>query len=491
MLRQVGGPTLINWIVRMGTVSDALLNPERQSVEVDAPPSVASARGRLGQVAAIVETCLIIGGMMILAGQPHQVSGDGSLRLEALTDLLDKHQLSTVPYSLIGPLFAAPFWYFGRRWDTESAGVSAYNTVLYLAAVVAIGLLLVDRIDRRLLRRFLLLLVAGTMIAANIRDFYGETFTATAVGVGLLAAVLPGTSRVTKTVGWIAVVLGVANTPASLVALGLVVAVLVFRRRRLRYLGIAVAAVALILGEAWLRYGDPLHKDYLNNGGLGTIMPYSKIPGFSYPFLFGVLAIVFSFGRGLLWFTPGLFLPVRRRLRELSGPSGVDLWSVWLLWTTFVVGLVLVYARWWSWHGGLSWGPRFFCLAVLPASLALAVRLDSASAGFWANLATLGALVLSVWVAADSLVFGDLWPGVCYQDTFRLEELCHFTPDFSSLWYPFVAPPALSGTQQLDLAFYSLVLLWLAVPLLGRTGRQALGVLRTNRRLFTRPYWHW
>jgi hypothetical protein len=468
-------------------VSEVLAEGE-QAVE----PGSLSGRRPLERIAAAVETCLIIGGLAVLVfGQQRHIQGDGQSRLDALNDLLQNHHLSTVPYSLIGPLFAAALWYLGKHYNTVSQTVSAYNTLLFLAAVIALVLLLIDRLDYRLVRRFLLLLIAGTMIAPNLRDFYGETFTATTVGVGLLAVALPGTTLATRVVGWVAVVLGVANTPAALVGLGLACAVLAVRRRKLRYLVAVVAALALIMGEAWLRYDNPLHSDYVRNAGGPTIMPYSARPGFSYPFLLGVLAILFSFGRGLLWFMPGLFLPVRKRLRTLTEESGVDVWTVYLLWTAFSAGLVLVYARWWAWYGGLFWGPRFFLIAILPASLALAVRLVMPATGVLANLATLGALVLSGWVAADSVLFGGIWAGACYADSFRLEALCHFTPDYSQLWFPFVVKPTLTGAQQLVLAYYAVVLAWLAAPLLLRIGQQAVSAVRTNRWLFARDTWHW
>jgi hypothetical protein len=289
----------------------------------------------------------------------------------------------------------------------------------------------------------------------------------------------------------------VANTPASLVALGGVVVVLAARRRRLRYLLVIPLTAVLISGEAWLRHGDPFHSAYANNGGGPTVMPYSGLPGFSYPFLLGLVAILFSFGKGLIWFVPGLFLPVRRRLREAAGAAAGELWSIWLLWTVFVAGLVLVYAKWWAWYGGMYWGPRFFLIAILPASLALALWLApgrSASAAptrIWADVVALGVLFLAVWGAANSMVYGQLWPWKCYENSYYLEGLCHFTPVFSSLWYPLVAPPELSGVQRVALAFYGVVLLWFAVPLLVRIGQQVAEALRARRHLLTGAGWRW
>ncbi|MGX7676007.1 hypothetical protein [Plantactinospora sp. DSM 117369] len=442
-----------------------------------------------GRVTAVLEWALIGAGMLLLAVHPRPpMMGDGLVRYQALLQLLEQRQLPETAYSLIGPLFAAPLWMVGRWYGDPEPVLAQYNLLLFGFGLVALHLLLRDRMDRRLLRRFLLVLVAGSMAAAHVQDFYGEMFTATTVGVGLLAATLPGTGRPTRLAGWAAVVLGVANTPASVVALGLVVGVLCFRERRLRYLLVLLAAGTLVAGEAWLRLGDPLHRAYANNGGGQTVMPYSGEPGFSYPLLLGVVAILFSFGKGLLWFTPGLFLPARRWLAERAG-RGVA--GVWLLWLVFVAGLVLVYASWWAWYGGLYWGPRFFLLAILPASLVLAVRLGAAEAGPWANLATLAAVLLSVWGAANSLLYAQLWPWTCYDNNYYLESLCHFTPEFSPLWYPLVERPALTGMQRVALAGYAVVLLWLVAPVLGRLARQAAAAIRSDRRVWSPRDWRW
>jgi hypothetical protein len=53
-----------------------------------------------------------------------------------------------------------------------------------------------------------------------------------------------------------------------------------------------------------------------------------------------------------------------------------------------VTGLVLVYAKWWAWYGGSSWGPCFFVFATVPASLLLAVRLHHVRDAAWRNALT-------------------------------------------------------------------------------------------------------
>ena len=50
-------------------------------------------------------------------------------------------------------------------------------------------------------------------------------------------------------------------------------------------------------------------------------MPYSGRQGFSYPFFLGLISILFSFGKGLIWFSPGLLLPVRRALKTAGQSS--------------------------------------------------------------------------------------------------------------------------------------------------------------------------
>src|SRR5206468_1402629 len=115
--------------------------------------------------------------------------------------------------------------------------------------------------------------------------------------------------------------------------------------------------------------------------------------GYSYPVFFGVLALLFSFGKGLLFFAPGLFLPVRRSLRQLSG-GDYDLGRLYWGWVAFLVGLLLAYAPWWAWYGGLTWGPRFLLFASVPASFALAIRLRDVTASIAVRLLTLAVLAL-------------------------------------------------------------------------------------------------
>jgi hypothetical protein len=172
------------------------------------------------------------------------------------------------------------------------------------------------------------------------------------------------------------------------------------------------------------------------------VLPFSGRSGFSYPLIAGLLSLLFSFGKGILFFAPGLLLvaPARRALDRRTA----DVLDAWML---FLAGLLLVYARWWAWYGGWFWGPRFLLMAVFPSALALAVTL-SVPARPGRRLAV-GALVLwTFWVGVSGVVFGNDGLGVCMENGYALEHLCWYVPEFSPLIRPFVIPPAsLAGWQ--------------------------------------------
>src|SRR5260370_4755255 len=180
---------------------------------------------------------------------------------------------------------------------------------------------------------------------------------------------------------------------------------------------------------------------YSGDHGAKNIIPYSGLPVFSYPFFFGLLSILFSFGNGLLFFVPGLLLPIRKTLSQWPQHQKINLYQVYSLWICFVIGLILVYSRWWAWSGAVFWGPRYFLFACIPASFALAVRLiryKEASLGV--NLLTFVVFCLSAWVSVDGSIFQ--WYTTffkpCVIQHYAMQMLCWYTPEYSALWLPFV-----------------------------------------------------
>jgi hypothetical protein len=447
--------------------------------------ALARRAGRTGRGAvwpglgAWFETSLIILGLLAqFFFLPHILDADGLARYQMLDALLRSGALMESKYSLIGPLFAAPLWFLGALSGHTAWWVARFNTIFLGLGLLTLYLLLRNRMDRRLLRAFLLLALVASMFPAHIEEFYGEVFTALCVAAGVILLFTRA-----RWGGWIALIVGVANTPATIVGLGLMVAQRLLRSRRLRYLLLPLGALALIGLEAWLRRGSPFASGYTDDRGYQTFMPYSGLPGFSYPFYLGLLSLIFSFGKGIIFFAPGLLLPARRALGALS----VRLRMIHQLWLLFMVGLILVYASWWAWYGGWFWGPRFLLFASIPASLALAVWLRKADASLWMRLAALVVLTLSCWVGLNGAVFSDatLAP-TCLWNDFAREAYCHYIPEFSVLWRPFV----IAGQLGLGSAFYTaerldpgkliyagftaLVYLYFAVPLVVRIIRQAI-----------------
>ncbi|MFI5273339.1 MAG: hypothetical protein ACHQ4H_09950 [Ktedonobacterales bacterium] len=419
------------------------------------------------ETALIVLTLLAHG--LLLA---HGVFGDGLRRYDELTALLAHGQISNDKYSLIGPIFSTPLWLLGHVYRDSKWWVARYNLLLFALALLAIYLLLKDRIDRRLIRTFLLLLAVASMFPVPLTSYYGETFTALLVGVGLLAAVFGP-----ALIGWVAVVLGVANTAATLVALGFAAVTRVVQRRRLRYALAVVAAFAAIALENYIRHGSLSNTRYES--------------GFTYPILFGLLSILFSFGKGLIFFAPGLLLPIRGWLRA-GDENEHKLYQTYLLWVAFVAGMIVLYANWYDWSGDWFWGPRFFLIASLPASLALAVRLRRPSASLLANLVTFGVLCLAAWVGLNGVLFDLNAVAAACGTLSHLSPTCSYVPQTSALWYPFVALRLKPGGKKLLLyaGVCLIVFVYLAAPLVAVIARQAWTAGRAGAAAFLAEWRH-
>lgn len=448
----------------------------------------APARPVLSRLSAIVETCLIIGGPLAsFFLLPRDMKGDGAVRYQALVSLLFEHRIPDMKYSLVGPFFSLPLIWIGKHLGHPVDWALVYNQILFSVSLLVSYLLLRNHIERAVLRKFYLLLIIASMVVAHLAFFYGEVFTALCVGFGVLIVYL----RFAAPAGWLVIAIGVANTPAALGGLALLLLKRIFDSKRLRYGLVLFAALAFMGLNDWLQRGNPLDGGYSDDHGAITFMPYSGLPGFSYPLFFGILSLLFSFGKGLFFFAPGLLLPVRKTLLRHKQGNQIPLYRAYLLWLAFVVGLVLVYARWWAWYGGVFWGPRFLLFASIPASFALAIRLlycKESSLGV--NLLTLVVFALSVWVCIDGAVYQwstslfNTMPAICTQNNFNLEMVCYFIPEFSQLWLPFVHHYALDVPKMLFMGYIILAAIYLALPLCLQIGRQTGELLRKYSQLY-------
>ena len=411
---------------------------------------------------AVLERGLIVAGFGVLFFLvPHAVIFDDNQRFNDIEQLLHHGRLSTSKYSLVMPLLSVPVLALGNVVESPVWWAARFNVVVVAAGVAVSCWLLRGRADPRLPRLVVLVLLFASFLTPRLRDYNAEVLTATLVTVGIICV----TIERHVVAGWAAMVIGVVNTPAAIVGLGLLAGWETLRNRRFRYLAAVVAAVALIMLEDWVRRGGPLVTGYGGAGehGVRTIMPYSGQPGFSYPFLLGAAAILFSFGRGLLFFTPGLALWLDGRTRRLVRPApGQPAVTLMLL---FTAGLVLLYAKWWAWYGGLGWGPRFFVFAAIPASIFLGARIWRAGRSPSADAVTLVVLALSGWVGCAGAIADTHALYVCTAGRYQNEQLCWFAPDFSPLWQPVRQFPHLTASTAVVVLYCFAIFCYLAAPL--------------------------
>jgi hypothetical protein len=391
---------------------------------------------------------VVVLALAVMVFGPKAVESDGRVRYDNLRNVVDRGSSAAPKFSHVGPVFSAPLLLLDRTFGTGEMILVQYNWLLFVVGVLALSRLLRPILPDDVRSRFLLLLVVGSMFPANTLNYFGETFTAMTVAVGTAGVVARRAWW-----GWPLVALGVANTPATAVGLALAVAVYCRHERRFSALIVLPAVAAVILGENWLARGSPFATGYENDAGVPTVLPFSGRPGFSYPFFFGVLSLLFSFGKGLVFFTPGLFLPCAMEDRGRL---------IVRMWVAFTVGLLLVYAKWWAWYGGLAWGPRMLLFASLPASLVLAKLSAAPDGGRGKKLLVLLAVVLSCWVGASGFAFGPGLMAAFVGENYQTEFVLWYVPECSVLWLPFVLPSAVNPA-----GYVFLVLGGLAFVMLG------------------------
>ena len=393
------------------------------------------------------ETALVIAAPYVYMKMPHEISSDGYLRLET-TRYLARGEVIDQPVPLLFSVLALPLYHFGDV-------VALFNMVTLFVGLAWLSLLFWRRVPAPLIRRFVLIVLAASMFGHHTQVFFGELLTAMlmAIGIGLMVV---GSA----TLGTAAAALGVINMPAAVPAFGLMLLDRAKPPYRLLKAAwpIAVCAVLIML-EFYLRRGHPLASGYDGDVGAKSVMPYSGRPGFSYPIVFGVLSILFSFGKGLAFFVPGLWLLFKRPVAKT--PEVLRRFQRHAVW--FVVGLVIVYAKWWAWPGGWFWGPRFFVFACIPASIALAIHLCDEHATSAAKALTLALLAWSTWVGINGGVYGQLDMALCNVEP-NIEPLCWYSPEFSALFRPFIVATTLTVNQRIVFGYSILAGVILAVP---------------------------
>lgn len=426
-----------------------------------------------------VEWALLLAGLaalVFLTGTG--IWGDAELRYQNLVALLEQHTLTPpnpegAGYSIVGPLFSAPLYFLGKALHDERVWTSRYNLVLFFSALAFIVWRFRSALGGRTARRFALLLVLGSMFPFHVLTYYTEVFSALLAGVGLWW--VAGERR---WLGFALLVLSAVNTPGALVPLGVLCAYIAWKERRLGPFLVPLAAGGLFILESWLRRGGPFHTYYLDHVTPRTLMPFSDRPGFSYPLPVGLMAVLFSFGKGLVFFTPGAFVAPLDRVREL--PERAKRFVRYA--AAFSIALVVVYCQWWAWSGDWFWGPRFYLFLCLPASLFLALRLREPTGQPGADALTVAVTWLSCWVAVNGVVFRtqDAELGLCLHENGVYGAFCHFTMEYSVLWRPFISHAPLDWSHHLQLALAAITALWLTAPFVVAPLRWALTSIKAT-----------
>jgi hypothetical protein len=218
--------------------------------------------------------------------------------------------------------------------------------------------------------------------------------------------------------------------------------------------------------EGWIRRGNPFITGYEHETLLTSAIAPAGASGFTQPFILGFMSIFFSYGKGLLFFAPGLFLATGDQqpalLRRLHG-----------LLVAMLAGMVVVYAKWWGWYGGWFWGPRYFLLASVLASLNVVQCLRDRSASPTKNLAVLCVIALSAWVGISGGIFGlDRLVKIGTANNYALEYWTWYVPSFSPLWYPFVEHRPLTFRDFAVGLYVILVVTYLSTSFLDRFQRR-------------------
>jgi hypothetical protein len=405
----------------------------------------------------VVETGLIAVGLLVLFFLvPHRLGQDDLVRYGDIEALLQHGKLTTTDgYSLVMPLTAVPVLMLGHLVKTQEWWAARYNVTVVALGALAAYRLLRGHCDPRLFRLSVLVILGASFFTNRLRDWSVETFTATLVTLGIICL---ATNRHVAA-GWAAIVIGVVNTPAAILALALLAGWHAVRTRQIRHLAAVPAAAALIMLEAWVRRGGPFVTGYGHQG-------------FGFPFVPGLVSILFSSGRGLLFFMPGLVLWVSaRRRRLLPGRDAIAMMLV------FTAGLVLVYASWWAWDGGISWGPRFFLFAAVPASILVAAGIWKAGQSPKGDAVTLAVLAMSAWVAFAGVIPNQgTVDTLCIQDNYAYAPSCDYNPVDSGLWAAVKQIHQYSATTSASLVtlYLCLVFVYLAAPLVASVARSML-----------------
>lgn len=210
-----------------------------------------------------------------------------------------------------------------------------------------------------------IILSCATILAPYGRGLFTDAFTGLAV---LLAFVMVMRTRPAFAGAACAIAMA---TRFEYVLAAVALAPFVGRKNLIRFFTPVVSVGLLIATYNYARYGNPFDQGILKHNPGDT---------FSTPLWHGLAGLLISPGKGILWYSPPIILAIigmRRMKRE----------TIMIL--AVAIPIILLHAKWHSWIGGWSYGPRRF-VALMPILMIPAVAVISRHPRLTMILAILG-----------------------------------------------------------------------------------------------------
>jgi len=410
----------------------------------------------------MLQASIIIGVLLYFILLPYQFWADGMVRFNFISEFIDKGILTPMKYSMIGPIFSIPL-----AWaDYFTKGhffLLRYNLILLCMASFVIYKLLNKKFSHQFLITFTAILFFGSMYPGNITQYYGEVFSSLTAFIGIVMIAVYNAP-----LGWILLILSVSNTPITIIPLLIITFYIILKSKKPILFLIPIVTSVLLILESKIRMPRTLmgFSNYLlDDRGYISILPYSGKPGFSYPMFLGIINILFSSGKGLLFFSPGLILIPELLKHQIN----INLRKIIILSLLYSAGLIIAYSKWWAWYGGWFWGPRFFLFASIPASLSLAYLLTIPQTPVKLKITSAVILVWSFWVGINGIIFGLKNLDICTGNNYAYEHLCWHVPEFSVLLRPFISPSKLMITDYSFIILFIIILLIILVNAFKKT----------------------
>jgi hypothetical protein len=259
-----------------------------------------------------------------------------------------------------------------------AAAIVGVLPALFTAATVALVALISLQLGSTLqaARRTSLCFAAGTIAMVYVRTFYADPLLSLLVAAGIYFAFVR-TNRAILLAALMAL-LAVLAKPTGILLAPALSAYLLMKKSpaRISLIPALGGGVGLLLYFVYnfIRFANPL------TFGQPLSFSFSALPQ-------GVAGLLFSPGRGIVWYSPPVLLAI---------PAVRKAWKTKSTETLLIAGLFLgflgLHSFYENWHGGWSWGPRYL-LPTLPGLMALTGLLEGRAAKALLYFSFLGFLV--------------------------------------------------------------------------------------------------